>query len=97
MERGVSVCVPSAPYSSSTPNRSNPSATLYTHPVQYALGHPAPPPAHSADTSVTAGTHFAIVGPAPGFFLFHVGRPKEVRASVLFLDVSHTPTQYILL
>ena len=58
MERGVSVCVPSAPYSSSTPNRSNPSATLYTHPVQYALGHPAPPPAQEGRRNES--THGAV-------------------------------------
>jgi hypothetical protein len=35
---------------------------------QYALGRPAPPPTHSTDTSVTAGTHFAIVLSNPGVF-----------------------------
>ena len=56
---------------------------------QYALGRPAPPPAHSTDTSVTGGTHFALVGPAPGSFCTQEGR-KGVRAGVLSLTVSHT-------
>jgi len=46
--------------------------------------------APSTDTSVTAGTHFAIVGQTPGFL--HAGRPKEVRCQCAFLDVSHTPS-----
>ena len=33
--------------------------------VHCALGRPAPPPAHCADTSVTARTHFALVRPTP--------------------------------
>ena len=50
---------------------------------QDALERPAPPPAHRADTSVNAGTHFAIVGQTPGFRT-QEGR-KGVRAGVLFL------------
>ena len=43
---------------------------------QYALGRPAPPPGHTADTSVTAGTHFAIVRQTPGFLFTQEGRRK---------------------
>ena len=56
---------------------------------QHALGHPAPPPAHSTDTSVTGGTHFAFVCQS---VLLHAGRPKEGAHEwcVLIFDVSHT-------
>ena len=62
---------------------------FYAQRTVYTLGRPAPPPAHSTDTSVTAGAHFALVGQTPG--VLHAGRPKEVRCQRAFLDVSHTP------
>ena len=58
---------------------------------QYALGRPAPPPAHSTDTSVTAGTHFALVGQNPRGFCTQEGR-KKVHKGVLPLT-SHIHPQ----
>ena len=56
----------------------------------YALGRPAPPPAHRADASDTGETHFALVRPTPPFS--HTERPKEAvyTRGVHFLDVSQT-------
>ena len=57
--------------SKSRAGRSSPAPDSHTH-THRSIGRPAPPPAHRADTSDTAGDHFALIRQNPPFF--HTGR-----------------------